>query len=381
MESQDANEAASTLALADANNYLGLNLYKVLSKGEGNIFFSPFSLSCALAMLFCGTREETAKEMRTVLGYEIAQIKDEDIKSYFQELLHEIEKNPDSYTLTSANSLLCQKGFLLKEEYKSVLSGFFKALFQEADIARENEKAIQVINEWVSEKTHNMIPKLLDVLDPEAVLVFFNAVYFKGFWKYPFDKEMTRLRNFYIKGQKDNFKSVPMMYINKSFSYVCKESFGALELPYIGDDVSMLILLPDSENGLRDLENSLNYDFIQDLKQDMMETRVDVTLPKFRLEFSKSLKESFQCLGLEKVFTTGAQFGGISDTENLLVSEIFHKAIIEVNEEGTEASAATQIEAVPMCMNPDFIVDHPFMFVIYNTQNNLILFMGRIEEL
>ncbi|GBO04103.1 putative serpin-like protein TK1782 [Araneus ventricosus] len=370
-------------SVAEASNHLGINLYKLLAKENTNVFFSPFSISTALAMLFCGAENETAEEMRKVLGYEVANIKDEELKLCFQKLLDALDSNQESYTLNYANTVLSHKEFSVKEEYKSLLEDFFKALFQETDFINENEKAVKLVNEWVNEKTNNMIPKLLDSLDPSTVMIILNAVYFKGLWLHPFDEKSTFLQYFYNKGDEEELKQVDMMHLKEKFPYVEKESYKALQLPYKGDDISMLILLPNSKDGLSELENSLSSTFIQDIKQSMRERKVEVALPKFKLEYSKSLKEKFQSLGLNQVFNVGAHLNGINDSGNLLVSEIIHKAVLVVNEEGSEAAAVTAV-MVMMCaltFDPEFIVDHPFMFVIYNNKNNLILFMGRVDEL
>ncbi|PRD22298.1 UNVERIFIED_CONTAM: Neuroserpin [Trichonephila clavipes] len=369
--------------LAVANNHLGIHLYKLLAKEDRNIFFSPFSISTALAMLFCGAHNGTAEEMRNVLGYEIANIKDEELKSCFQKLVHSLESHPDSYTLVSANALVSHKEFLVKGDYKSLLLEYFKAHIQEVDFANENEKAVKQINEWVNEKTQNMIPELLDSLDPATVLVILNAVYFKGFWLHKFNEKHTFLQYFYNNGDEDNYEQVDMMHLKENFLYVEKESYKALELPYKGEDISMLILLPNSKDGLSNLENSLNSTFIQDLKQGMRKRKVEVALPKFRLEYSKSLKQQFQSLGMNKIFNAGAHLDGINDSKQLLVSEIVHKAVLIVNEEGSEAAAATAVVMMrcSLSMCPEFIVDHPFLFVIYNSKNNLIYFMGRVNAL
>ncbi|GIY24022.1 uncharacterized serpin-like protein TK1782 [Caerostris darwini] len=272
-----------------------------------------------------------------------------------------------------------QKELDVREEYKSLLFDFFKAVILEVDF--KDEKATEEINSWVSEKTNNMIPKLLDFLDPSTVMVILNAVYFKGSWLKPFDAENTSLQNFNIRGEKDNYKKVQTMFMTKRFMFVEEDNYKALQLPYKGGDISMLILLPDNESNLEEFENSLCPTFLCDLTKNMWEQTVSVALPKFELEYSKSLKESFLSLGLESIFCQTANLEGISETGNLLVSNIIHKAVLVVNEVGSEAAAVSEIEIVPYCMSPDFYADHPFMFVIYNVNSNLILFMGRVNDL
>lgn len=334
-------------------------------------------------MLFCGSHGETSQEMRQVLGYEVANIKDEDLKTSFQYLLEAIEQNPESYTLACANSVLSHKDFSVKDGYKSLLVESFKALLEEVDFKNDSAAAVKKINGWVEEKTNKMIPDLLDSLDPATVMVLVNAVYFKGSWLRQFDEKTTFLQYFYNNGDGENYKQVDMMHIKKKFNFIERESFKALDLPYKGGEVSMLVLLPNDRNGLNQLEDSLKPGFVQDLKKGMRETKVEVALPKFKMEYSKALKEHFQDLGMNRLFSPGAHFGGISDSKELLISEIIHKAVLVVNEEGSEAAAATAVMMV-MCslqFDPEFIVDHPFLFVIYNSKNNMILFMGRVDEL
>ncbi|KFM58370.1 putative serpin-like protein, partial [Stegodyphus mimosarum] len=327
-----ANDA---MAVAQANNHLSVNLYRVLSKEDGNVFFSPFSLSTALAMLFCGSKSSTSQEMREVLGYEVANIPDENIKSSFQQLLSVLEKTPDNYILCYANSLLSQKDFNVKEEYKTVLEESFKALLMEVDFVHESQNVVSQINNWVKDKTNNMIPQLLDSLDPATVLVILNAVYFKGNWLNKFNEKATFLQYFYNKGMEDNAVQVDMMHLKESFPYLENESFKAVQLPYKGEEIAMLILLPKSRNGLEEVENKLSSNFIQDFKQNMRKMKIELALPKFRLEYSKSMKNAFQELGMKRVFECGADLSGINDSKQLNVSEIIHKAVVVVNEEGS----------------------------------------------
>ncbi|KFM58369.1 Neuroserpin, partial [Stegodyphus mimosarum] len=334
-------------------------------------------------MLFCAARNETCLEIRRLLGYEIANITDVSLISSFKQLLSALEKTPDDYVISFANSLLSQKDFAVKADYKLTLEETFKALMIEVDFASESEKVVNHINEWVKSKTNNMISQLLDSLDISTVLIILNAVHFKGTWLTQFKKRLTRIQSFYSKGIKSNAKLVSMMHLTESFLYLEKKSFRALVLPYKGEEIAMLVLLPSSINGLKKLENKLSFNFIQDIKRKMHKRKVKVAFPKFQLEYTKSMKESLQSLGLKQVFKDGADLCGMSDSKQLKVSEIIHKAVVVVNEEGTEATAATAvaINSYSLSFDPEFIVDHPFTFVIYNTISNLILFMGRVEEL
>lgn len=371
------------MGLSQVNNYLAVSMHQLLSEENGNVFFSPFSISTAMAMLLCAAEDETERELRTALGYDSASIEKDDIACIFKDQMLALAKNPDSYTLACANSMLSQKGFTIKDLYKNILVDSFKALLLEVDFQTEGMEAVKQINDWVKEKTKNMIPKLVDTLDPSTVMILMNAVYFKGSWSQKFNESLTTVQNFCNKGLEDNLKEVNMMYRKEKYPYADNESFQALQLPYVDEEVAMLILLPHSKDGLKTVESALTPSFVRDLKQSMRKRKVEVSLPRFRLEYSKSLVSSFQRLGVDKAFKSGAELGAASDASNLVVSDILHKAVLEVNEEGSEAAAATKIAIVKRCMvyDPVFCANHPFAFIIYDTRSDLILFMGRVEEL
>ena len=371
------------MSLALANNYLAVNLHRLLAEEKGNVFFSPFSISTAMAMLLCAAEGETESEMRAALGHDHAGIKKDEISCLFEQQMPLLLTETPNYTLSNANSMLSQKGFDVKEEYKQILAKSFKALLLEVDFLNENEKTVQEINNWVKEKTNDMIPELVQSLDPATVLVLLNAVYFKGTWSEKFEKEATYPQNFYNKGADENVKEIDMMHMKESFPFYEDEFLQVLQLPYVGDNIAMLVLLPREKNGLESLEASLTPSFIGDMRSKLWRKKVEVSLPRFRLEYTKSLVPCFQILGINQLFNRGAELGAASDSGDLAVSEILHKAVLEVNEEGSEAAAAT-MACVMMCaliFDPVFTADHPFAFVIFDTTSDLILFMGRVDEL
>lgn len=385
MAAKDSSVVESTqiLSAAKAVNHLGVSIYQKLASEGKNVFFSPLSLSSALAILFCGAKNETSKEMRHALGYNSANIKDEEVESCFRCLQSTLDKSPDSYLLTSANVVFSQNDFAIKHAFKVLLEQSFNAMVREVDFRNKSVEAVQEANNWVKEKTKGMIPNLLESLDPDTVMVILNAVYFKGFWLHTFQKHDTYSKNFYNKGLEKNVKPVDMMHIKEYFPFVANKSFKALQLPYKGEEICMMILLPNNRTGLSKLESKITPDFIEDLNAELCGCEVDVTLPKFRLEYSKSLKGQFQNLGMIRAFYRGANLGNINDSPDLLVSDIAHKAVLVVNEEGSEAAAATAVTIRATCFRetPEFVADHPFLFLIYNAEKNLILFMGKVEEL
>lgn len=373
------------MSFNQANNHLAVHLHRVLSKEKENVFFSPFSISVAMSMLLCATEGQTAAEIRGALGHDHAGIKKDDVASICEQQISNILQHDDSYTLSCANSMLSQKGFEIKDEYKQILSKCFKALMLEVDFANEIKMVINQINEWVKQKTNNMIPNFVKSLNPSSELVLLNAVYFKGTWIHQFEKNRTIPRKFYNNGIKNNAKKVETMHLNDDddFPFYENKTLQVLQLPYIGDEVAMMILLPREKDGIDSVEASLSSSFVQEFKEKLKMMEVKIALPRFRLEYSKSLVSCFQELGVNLIFLPGAELTHLSDSSGLFVTEILHKTVLNVNEAGTEAAAVTMVEmsrSAPV-RKPEFIVDHPFMLVIYNTKNDLILFMGRINEL
>ncbi|GIY60311.1 uncharacterized serpin-like protein TK1782 [Caerostris darwini] len=372
----------STQITSQVSHHLALSLLRELSqKDPVNIFISPFSIANAVSMLYCGTRSETASEISEVMG--LKDISREDLTTAFDVFLTSLEKSSEAFSLECANAILTQEGFPAKEEYKSVLQKSFRAMFMQVDIAKDPDSAVGRVNGWVEDKTRGMIGTLVDTLDPLVVVILLNAVYFKGRWEHQFNKDSTRLQSFYNHGDKDQAKEIDMMHLKERFYYAEEETFSALQMPYKGQGVAMLILLPLSHQGLEEVMAQLTPNFLEDLTKKMRKMKVEVTLPKFRLEYSKSLKEVFQALGMRRAFDEGADLSGMSDCADLNVSDVVHKAVIEVNEEGTVAAAATAVMIQNRCMvyEPEFTVDHPFLFMIIDTNSNVNLFTGKIVEM
>lgn len=374
-------EKASIDCLVEGCNQLAVNLHKAFARNGKNAFFSPISVSSVLAMLLHGLRGDAESELRKCLGFE--NMENQAVANSFQSYISSLNNFPDGYTVSYANSVVIHKDFSVDEQYKSDLSNYFKALCMEADFVKESESAVEQINTWVKENTNNMIPHLLDSLEDLTVMVLLNAVYFKGLWLKQFKEKSTFMQYFYNDGKEDDAKLIEMMHLNESFMCVSKESYKVLQLPYKGEEMAMLVILPNSREGLHEIEDLLTPNFVSQIKNEMHKEKMEVALPKFRLEYTNDLKDTFRELGVKKIFQCGADYGGINNSKELYVSQIVHKAVLEVNEEGCEASAATAV--VMMCralvFHPEFIVDHPFAFMIYNTTNDLILFMGRVTEL
>ncbi|KFM58296.1 putative serpin-like protein, partial [Stegodyphus mimosarum] len=371
--------------LAIASNNLALNLHRKLSSGSSsNVFFSPFSISTAFGMLYCGARGETAQEIRSVLGYEKANLSNQFVHSSFYRLLTESIKSgdSDSYVLNAANAILADKSLQLIANYKREVQELYQASVQDVDFAKDGPKIVEEINDWVKAKTNGKIDSLVDELDASTVLVLLNAVYFKGTWKTEFDVKKTKPQKFYNNGLESEAKEVPMMHIVGGFPYTVDDDVEVLELPYKGENISMIILLPKSRDGLSALEQSLTLGRLENIRQQLDEMKVVVSLPKFKVEYSREMSGEFQSLGANKIFSPIADFSGMTNDNNVYVSQILHKAVVEVNEKGSEAAAVTGIiENIMMIPTPIFSANHPFLFAIVDNRNDMILFLGRVNNL
>ncbi|GFR30187.1 serpin B8 [Trichonephila clavata] len=387
-QTEMAQENLQKLALA--SNELAFNLLRKLNTESQNVFFSPFSISTAFGMLFYGSRGDTAEELRNVLGYQKADLIDDVVHDSFNRFLTEVIKGDasDEYVLNSANAVLVAKYLELLPEYKNNVQELYKASVRDVDFAKDSAKLVGEINDWVKEKTNGKIDKLLEELSPSTIMVLLNAVYFKGTWKVQFDAEHTFPETFYNNGLESEGKEVPFMHMTSRFRFTYFDDFKALELPYKGENISMMILLPNQRDGLRDLEESLTPEKLSDVQKQLYETKVIISLPKFKMEFEKELSPEFQALGASSIFdASSADFSGMTPSKSIFVSQVLHKAVVEVNEEGSEAAAVTGIVANRMRpiadLPPEIKADHPFLFAIIEkgSKSNMVLFLGHVNNL
>jgi serpin B len=285
------------------------------------------------------------------------------------------------YQLLVANALWGQKGEPFLKEFLDLTKCYYGAGLNQLDFVNETEKSRQIINSWVEEKTNNKIKELIlqGGVDEHTALVLTNAIYFKGDWKTKFSKWKTRKPDFAVSA-KDKVK-VPMMHLKEDFKYYADEKLQILELPYKGNEISMLVLLPSDTEGIREVENTLTTESLNILQSKMWMTKVDVYFPKFKMTWGTfSLKNALVALGMPDAFDgRKADFSGINGIGGLWISGVFHKAFIEVNEKGTEAAAATGVGIAASIHTepPVFRADHPFIFIIKDNRSGSILFMGR----
>ncbi|XP_026800447.2 leukocyte elastase inhibitor isoform X1 [Pangasianodon hypophthalmus] len=375
-------------SLSRANSAFALDLYRAITADSpgGNLFFSPLSISAALSMVYLGARGTTAEEMAKVLS--LSSIPD--VHTHFRTLNSAINSPKASYILRLANRLYGEKTFNFLSEYVDSTQKLYQADMQAVDFIGSAEESRKLINHWVEEKTEN---KIKDVLQPGMVtamtrLALVNAIYFKGKWKHVFDTENTKEMPFKI--NQNETKPVQMMHQTKKFlfNYIDEYRLQVLDLPYVEEELSMVVLLPqESEDGsdpLQKLESELTVDkLLEWTNQEKMDRWTDIVvhLPKFKLEEQYSLKDILNKMGMSSLFQpSAADLTGMSSEGGLFVSSVAHKAFVEVNEEGTEAAAATVV-MVALCMAREehFMADHPFLFFIRHNPTKSILFFGRFR--
>lgn len=371
-------------ALSEANGTFALRLLKILCQdSRRNVFYSPVSISSALAMVLLGAKGNTAAQMAQVLSLNT----EKDIHGNFQSLLAEMNKPGTQYLLRMANRLFGEKTCEFLSTFKESCLRFYHAELEQLSFAKAAEQSRKHINTWVSKKTEGKIQDLLpgNSIDAQTKLVLVNAIYFKGRWNEQFDKTYTTEMPFKI-SQKEQ-RPVQMMFQEATFNLAYIEEIQAqvLELPYTGEELSMLILLPDDNVDLSLVEKNLTFEkFIAWTKPDYMKsTEVEVLLPRFKLEEHYDMESVLQHLGIIDAFQQRkADFLAMSTERDLCLSKFVHKSFVEVNEEGTEAAAASGVVVVECCMEygPRFCADHPFLFFIRHNKANCILFCGRFSS-
>jgi len=364
-------------SLATGNTAFACDLYAKLQEKQGNLFFSPYSISTALAMTYAGARGNTATQMAEVLHFSLEQ---EALHSAFFRLskhFQELEEAGD-IALKIANALWIQEDLELLEEFRNINERYYGANLFPVNFKKAFEEAREQINAWVAKQTHEKIQDLLaeGVLDHLTRLVLTNGIYFQGNWHHPFDESLTREGSFWV--SPDKTVTVPMMSQTNSFYYGGADSLEVLALPYSGEDLYMVILLPEQNDGLPKIEKMLNAQNIRAWISILNSRKTLVFLPKFTFASNFPLKETLQMMGMTDAFSKKSDFSGIASHEELVISDVIHKAFVEVNEKGTEAAAATGVVAAIRSMPPEFKADHPFIFFVWDTHTESILFLGRV---
>jgi len=352
-----------------------------LSPADGNLFFSPASIWTALTMTSAGAAGETEAQMRRVLS-----LPSEDIHRQAGRLLSDLNARGQrgNYELSVANSLWPQKGYPFLPAFVSLVKEFYGARLYEVDYVADAEGARGQINRWVEKETRE---KIRDIVPQGAVdrmtrLVLANAIYFKGKWQEQFRKEDTRDDLF----TKADGKKIPcrMMHRKGTVGYLKGENFSGVEMDYAGGEISMLILLPDRHDGLRELEKKLTPENLTGWTRRMRRQEVILFVPRFSMTSSFDLGETLARIGMKDAFDPqAADFSRMDGRRDLFISKVLHKAFVDVNEEGTEAAAATTVIVAVTAMPAEPVVfraDHPFFFVLRDRATGTVLFAGRVAE-
>lgn len=365
-----------------SNNEFMIKVYNdlITDPKNVNIFFSPYSISSALAMTFAGSSGDTEVQMAKALEFSCNKDVFHNEFSSLTNQINTVEKK-GNVELSIANSLWMQEGFKFLDKFIEIGKDKYNAEIRVLNFA-ESEKSRQIINKWVENKTNDKIKDLIPkgIIDALTRLILTNAVYFKGEWKNQFKKNNNQKSKFYTeKGEKSN---VVMMHKKASYGYMENEKFQFLEMPYKGNDVSMFVLLPKEKNGLKDIEISM--ELINSSIDGLQNQDVRVFFPKFKQNLSYELRKLMSRLGMVDAFTKKADFSKMTGTKELYISAIIHKTFIDINETGTEAAAATAVvmrmkSAMPVeC--PEFRADHPFFYFIRENSSGAILFAGKLSD-
>ena len=373
-----------------ANNRFASDLYRELAAGPGsegkNIFFSPFSLSTALAITYEGARGETADEIRAVFHFPDDQAR---MREGFSGMISAVNRGDAAYSLRTANALWAEQTYPFLPAYIRTAEEYYGAATTNLDFISHPEESRETINTWVEEQTEDRIRDLLQEgdIDPLTRLVITNAIYFKGDWVWQFDKNETREADF--RTGTGTTVRVPMMAMTGEeahFHYAETADLQILGMPYAsmnGTNLSMVVLLPKGDD-LAAAERALDPAVLPALWDSMTMREVHVYFPKFRLETRYSLPETLGAMGMPTAFSRNADLSGMDGTRDLVISDVIHQAFVEVDEEGTEAAAATavviRLVSAPADPVPVVNADHPFIFLIRDDETGIILFVGRVAD-
>ncbi len=381
--------AADVSALTEGNRAFGFDLYQLLAErgGDDNLFFSPYSISLALAMTYAGARTETEAQMGEALQFALSQDRlHPAFNALDQELARRGEgaegKDDAGFRLNIANAIWGQRNYEFLDAFLDVLAENYGAGLRLLDFASGPEEARVTINDWVSEETEGKIEDLIPqgAIDPLTRLIVTNAIYFNAAWAHPFQEGATSDGSFtLLSGDR---VTVPMMRQTESFGYAAGDGYQAVELTYDGDEMSMVIVLPDADD-FQAFELSLDGERMEGILDELARREVSLTMPRFEFDSEFSLSRALADLGMPAAFSSEADFSGMTGGKDVFISDVLHKAFVSVDEEGTEAAAATAVvmKALSMPQEPiSLTLDHPFFFLIRDMETGTILFVGRVLD-
>jgi serpin B len=369
-------------SIANNNNIFAFKLYNELKaeKPDQNLFFSPFSISSALAMTYAGARGETEKQMSQAMNFSLEQ---NIFHNNLGALMDEIESDSSrNIQLSIANSLWAQKDYKFLDSYFNLVKANYRSELKNVDFIKETEKTRNEINNWVEQKTKNKIKELIKEkdIDSDTRLVLVNAIYFKDEWAKTFDSLATTIKSFYLNST--DTIHVYMMHKTENIKYYENSNTQVVEIPYKENKLSMIIFLPKEEDKFKITENSLNNGLYTQIIDSLKIANVDLSLPKFTATFDFKLNDALIKLGMPVAFGGGSDFSGMTGNKDLYISKVIHKSFINVTEAGTEAAAATAVimRKISSLIKyfKIFNVDHPFIFLIKDNATGSILFLGKI---
>jgi len=384
-ETSPAVDEADLATLVSGNSAFAFDMYQALRKEDRNLFYSPYSISLALAMTYAGARGETAQQMADTLHFVLSQDR---LHPAFNSVDIELSqrgkgakgRDRGGFRLNIVNAIWGQKDYGFLTEFLDLLAENYGAGLRTLDFASSPEQSRVTINNWVSDQTEGRIEDLIPpgLINALTRLVLTNAIYFNAAWQYPFNEDMTTDGPFYLLDGSE--VTVPMMRQTESFGYAEGDGYLAVELPYDGSELSMVILLPQAGQ-FEVFEGSLDAQRVAAIVKDLEFRRVTLTMPKFEFESSFSLRETLIALGMPLAFSGNADFSGMTGNRDLFIANVIHKAFVLVDEAGTEAAAATAV-IMPTFMPPEgpveVTVDRPFIFLIRDIKTDAILFLGRV---
>ena len=381
--------SGTMVELVEGNSAFAFELYQLLAEEQAgrNLFYSPYSISLALAMTYAGARGETEEQMADALRFALPQNElHPALNALDQELAQRGEgaegKDGEGFRLNIANAIWGQKDYTFRDAFLDVLAENYGAGLRVLDFAAAPEEARTMINDWVSDETEGKIENLIprQALGPLTRLVLTNAIYFNAAWANTFEEAATQEAPF---ARLDGSEvTVPLMRQTESFGYAEGDGYQAVELPYDGREMSMVILLPDRER-FETFENTLDGQEVQRIIEDLTYRQVALSMPRFEFDSAFSLNEALRELGMPDAFSAAADFSGMTGGKDLFISDVLHKAFVSVDEEGTEAAAATAVIMAESAMPTEpveFTADHPFVFLIRDVKTGAVLFVGRVVD-
>jgi len=371
--------------LVESNTIFAFKLYHALSvsaSDSSNLFFCPYSISLALAMTYAGARGETESQIAQCLHFNLSRERLHPAFNALDLALSErgqVDQNHEGLRLTIANSTWGQDGYTFVPDFLDTLALNYGAGMFLLDFAKNTETSLKTINEWVETETNSKIQDLLaeGSLDSATRLVLVNVVYFNAAWARRFDEDNTVKEPFYLLDRTHVMSD--MMYVQDEFAYTRQTHYQAIELPYVGNELSMIIILPD-EGRFESVEQSLETGTLETITDYLFPARLTLKMPRFEYKGeSTSLKQILSAMGMPVAFTTDADLSGISGSQKLFIDDVIHKAYVKVDEKGTEAAAATGVVvALTSAATQSLTVNRPFIFLIRDIPSGTVLFMGRI---